>query len=783
MTASEPRSTDETAVTLRSLLSVSDTPGIDMESVRATQLEAVNTQTSARSFTLVVAWMAMALELAPVTPHWLIGAWFSIALLTLILRVRARNYKLADSRRVPASALRGEWVGGALSAVIMAAPIVGLASQGQAGPAANVWIIMAAAMALYGYTSAPLPILFCSMMPLTGIIATGSMLWLGNPELAAAAGLFTFTATLAVVIASGHLVRMEFIRRKADDRAETVSLLLREFEDTGADWLWQIDATRRIDRVSPRFAHAVGMEPAQLERKSFLELIAGDKWEVGRFPAALHDLANRLNRREAFSNLLVPVQIADRRRWWELSASPRFDADGSFIGFRGVGSDVTEQRDSAEKIAHLARFDGLTGLPNRLFINETLAGALEQATAWRRRCAFMMIDLDRFKAVNDTLGHPIGDRLLAQVAGRLKALCSDQVIAGRLGGDEFAVVLREISGTDVIEQLGRRIIEAISRPYDIDHHTLYVGASIGYAIGPRDGASVETLTRNADLALYRSKERGGSAYHGYEPTLHDQASERREIEIELRAALQKNEFEVVYQPVVHADGSVDGFEALLRWKNAKLGSVSPVKFIPVAEDTRLIGPIGEWVMMTACREAARWPSHTKVAVNVSAEQLSDPNFINCVVRALSHSGLPASRLELEVTESVFLREVSGALATLEQVRGLGVKLSLDDFGTGYSSLGYLRMGQFATIKIDRSFVQGALAGARESIAIIRAVVAMADSLEMSTTAEGVETAEEAAAIVKLGCKKLQGYHFGRPMPAHDALAIFGTQQGTIRSVA
>ncbi|MBX9728927.1 MAG: EAL domain-containing protein, partial [Sphingopyxis sp.] len=260
----------------------------------------------------------------------------------------------------------------------------------------------------------------------------------------------------------------------------------------------------------------------------------------------------------------------------------------------------------------------------------------------------------------------------------------------------------------------------------------------------------------------------------YEPQLHDQARERREIEIELRSALTKNEFEVVFQPVVHADGSVDGFEALLRWTSTKLGPVSPVKFIPVAEDSRLIGPIGEWVLQSACREAARWPQSTKVAVNVSAEQLASPGFVGAVMKALAHSGIAPARLELEVTESVFLREVSGAMATLDQVRALGVKLVLDDFGTGYSSLDYLRMGQFSTIKVDRSFVQGALAGARESIAIIRAVVALADSLEMSTTAEGVETLDEAKAIVALGCKKLQGYYFGRPMSAEDAMGIFHT---------
>jgi diguanylate cyclase (GGDEF)-like protein/PAS domain S-box-containing protein len=622
--------------------------------------------------------------------------------------------------------------------------------------------------------------MYAAVMPAVGIISAAALTIVGNLVGAIAAFAFTFIG-LAAILKVGHdFIRYEMVGRRAEEQTETVSLLLREFEDAGSDWLWQVDANRRITKASPRFAHAVGREPAELEGVSILQLLAGEHWSTGKFPPALHDLANRLNRKESFASLLVPVTLDERTRWWELSASPSYDSAGVFIGFRGVGSDVTEQRASADRIAHLARFDALTGLPNRLYLNETLAGALEQAAAWRRRCAFIMIDLDRFKAVNDTLGHPIGDRLLAQVAARMKQFGTESVIAGRLGGDEFGVVLREIDGVETVERLGQRIIDVVSRPYEIDQHTLYVGASLGYAVGPRDGATVEALTRNADLALYRSKDQGGGVINSYEPTLHDQARERREIEIELRSALGRDEFMVHYQPVVHCDGRVDGFEALLRWNSKKLGPVSPVKFIPVAEDTRLIGPIGEWVLQTACHEAARWPSNTKVAVNVSAEQLSSPGFVTSVMKALAHSGISPNRLELEVTESVFLREVSGAMATLDQVRALGVKLVLDDFGTGYSSLGYLRMGQFSTIKVDRSFVQGALKGARESIAIIRAVVALADSLEMSTTAEGVENQDEADAIVALGCKKLQGYHFGRPMSAEDAFSIF---DGNNRKVA
>ncbi|NCU11191.1 MAG: EAL domain-containing protein, partial [Sphingomonadaceae bacterium] len=437
----------------------------------------------------------------------------------------------------------------------------------------------------------------------------------------------------------------------------------------------------------------------------------------------------------------------------------------------------TEQRESSEKIAHMARFDTLTGLPNRMMVTEALGEAMRYADQWRTRCAFLMIDLDRFKAVNDTLGHLVGDQLLARVSERLKSIMTDNELVGRLGGDEFAIVIRDASDHTRVSAVAQAAIELLSRPYEVDHHTLYIGASVGSAIGPRDGSTVETLMRNADLALYRSKEEGGGIHHGYEPSLHQEAEERRKLEFSLRRALEKNELLLNYQPVVDSrDEQIVSFEALLRWNSDEHGFVSPAKFIPLAEDTRLIVPIGEWVLREACREATRWPRNVKVAVNVSGEQLLDPGFVASVVGALSSSGLPAQRLEIEVTESIFVRDATTARMALEQIMALGCGIALDDFGTGYSSLAYIRNLRFSTIKVDRSFVQGAAVGNPESLAIIRAVVAMAESLEMSTTAEGVETEHELEIIRGLGCRKIQGYYFGRPMPALEARGLFTATQ-------
>ena len=556
------------------------------------------------------------------------------------------------------------------------------------------------------------------------------------------------------------------------EKDEVVSLLLREFEESQADWLWETDTARRVRTVSPRFSFALGKTTAEINGQSFMQLISGETWETGQFDPSLHDLAERLKRRESFANLLVKVSLGRTQRWWELSGTPMLDEKGVHLGFRGVGSDVTEKRESSEKIAYLARYDTLTGLPNRLMLNEGLGDALRYAEQWRARCAFLMIDLDRFKAVNDSLGHLIGDQLLAQVSLRLKEVISENEQVGRLGGDEFAIVIRDASETGYVDKVARKVIDHLSRPYEIAHHTLYVGASVGYAIGPRDGATVEDLMRNSDLALYRAKDEGGGEHFKYEPSLHALAEERRRLEFSLRHAIERNELILNFQPVVDAfQENVISFEALLRWHSEEHGFVSPAKFIPLAEDTRLIVPIGEWVLEQACFEAINWPQHIRIAVNVSGEQLIEPGFASTVVRALTKSGLAAQRLEIEVTESIFLRDADLARAALEEIMALGCSVALDDFGTGYSSLGYLRKLRFSTIKVDRSFVQGAAKHHPESLAIIRAVVAMADSLEMSTTAEGVETAEEAEMIRQLGCKKIQGYYFGRPMSAADARLV------------
>ena len=710
---------------------------------------------------------------ARATPVLMLAGWAAVAIVVAVaVAMRRLATPKADDGYATITDLRGTVGEGVALAAVWSVPALLFGAQQGSAAAYGLWMVLSLLMTAAAVAMAPLALATMAFLSLLGTVVGIRLALAGDVVAASTTVLFTVLLVIACLNRARSLVMIRAARMALGERDETVSLLLREFEESGADWLWETDSARRVVKASPRFAFACGLDPLAINGMPFLQVLAGPTWESGNFSAGLRQLAEKLKARDSFRDLRLPVHVKGEERWWEIAASPRFDERGGFCGFRGVGSDVTEQRASADKINRMARFDTLTGLPNRLQVNETLVRAMAEADKWGSRCGFMMIDLDRFKAVNDTLGHPIGDRLLSRVSERLSQLMGDAAMCGRLGGDEFAVVIRDARDAHAVEALAHRIIETLSRPYEVDQHTLHVGASVGLAIGPRDGRTAEMLIRSADLALYRAKDAGRGVYRAYEPQLHVEAEERRVLEMALRKAIENNEMFLAYQPVVDAStGGLTGFEALLRWTHPKLGVISPAKFIPLAEEARLIGGIGEWVLRTACEEAAQWPSHIRVAVNASPDQLQNPGFVSEVVSALAHSGLSPERLELEVTESVFMHEGLGATRTLERVLDLGVRLSLDDFGTGYSSLGYLSRTRFSSIKIDRSFVQAASKGVREAIAIIRAVVALAKSLEMATTAEGVETEAEHQMVQDLGCTKVQGYYFGRPLPVEEARAL------------
>lgn len=770
-------------LSFKALLGLTEPVGLDGDVMRSIQARSMAQRTTLRvGLNLIFAILAIFLY-RNTAPAWALASWTIFFCGFHIASFRQFGARWVwDRPQFNREDVRRLNIHSAITAVMWGSAFALLGSSGTIMEMLGLWSIVLGMMVYASLLLPTAPMAATIFIGVTSFCAGLGFIYHGGYYLAVAAAGIGALLIMACLRSARAQILFEVANSIVQEKSETVSLLLREFEDSGADWLWQTDVSRCVTHVSPRFAYALGEDAKAVEGQPLLKLIAGDAWERGQYPAELHELADRLKRRESFSNLIVPVTFKGIQRWWELSASPRHAEDGNFLGFRGVGSDVTEQRESANKISHLARFDTLTGLPNRLQLNETLADALKDADKWRRRCGFLMIDLDRFKAVNDTLGHPVGDRLLAQVARRLQLIMTENELCGRLGGDEFAVVIKDANDAKYVSMLARRIIDSLSRPYEVDQNTLYIGASIGSALGPVDGRTVELLMRSADLALYRSKDQGGNTHHSYQHKLHANAEERRLMEFELRNALEREQMHVEYQPVVNAQGDnmLVGFEALLRWNNPKFGNVSPAKFIPVAEDARLIVAIGDFVLRKACKDAMSWPESTRVAVNISVDQLTSTNFVETVVSALHDSGLPAWRLELEVTESIFLRDGTLAVQVLDRIRGLGIKLSLDDFGTGYSSLGYLRNVRFDTIKVDRSFVQGAAKNKAESLAIIRAVVALADSLDIATTAEGVETESELAMIQQLGCKKIQGYYFGRPMIFADSLELF---KGPQRQVA
>jgi len=742
---------------------------IEWGRIRAAQLSAGRELSLFLLGANLVAAAMVASTFGTAVPLWQLAGW-GLATVAAASGVTVRRRRGQDGPGGFASLgdLRETAVDGVVLALVWAVPPLFFAASGT-GAAYGLWMILSVLMTAAAVAMAPLMLATVTFLSVVGAAVAGRLAWDGALAASIATLLFTALLILSCLDRARSLVVIRAAQLAVAERDDTVSLLLREFEDQTADWLWETDAARRVVKASPRFAFACGLDPLTINGMPFLQVLAGPSWETGNFAAGLRDLADKLKARDSFRDLRLPVIVDSEERWWEIAASPRYDEFGVFCGFRGVGSDVTEQRASADKINRMARYDTLTGLPNRLLVKETLTGVLAEADKWGGRCALLMIDLDRFKAVNDTLGHPVGDTLLIHVSARLDQMMTANEICGRLGGDEFAIVVRDARDTVAVQEVAQRVIETLSRPYEVDQHTLYIGASVGLAIGPRDGRTVETLVRSADLALYRSKDAGGNVCRLYEPQLHTEAEERRVLEIALRQAVEQGHMHLEYQPVVDADTArLIGFEALLRWAHPEFGNVSPTKFVPLAEEMRLIAPIGEWVLRAACAEAARWPDDVRVAVNVSPDQLHDPNFVTVVAQALSNTGLRADRLELEVTESVFMREGTGAVRVLERILQLGVHLSLDDFGTGYSSLGYLSRTSFSTIKVDRSFVQGASQGVREAVAIVRAVVALARSLGMATTAEGVETEAEYAMSQELGCSKVQGYYFSRPLPAAEA---------------
>src|SRR5262245_2067810 len=566
---------------------------------------------------------------------------------------------------------------------------------------------------------------------------------------------------------------------------------LRQREEETRDWnqrvntalnnmsqaLMMYDASGRLVMVNRRYHEMYGLSPDLIKPGVHIREALAHRKRSGTFPEDPDEYLETLLAAVAEGRPMIRViELEDGRA---IAVAMRPMTDGGWVV---THEDVTERRRAEKQIAHMARHDSLTDLPNRTLLRDRLAQALASV---RRggRVAVLYIDLDHFKAVNDTLGHHIGDELLKTVASRLHSSIREVDTVARVGGDEFAIIQTGVEQPTDTATLARRICDAIKAPYDLHGHAVVLDTSIGIAIAPNDGTEPNELLKNADMALYGAKADGRGSYRFFEAAMDARMKTRRALELALRKALGNGEFALHYQPLVRLhDSRVTCCEALLRWHHPKRGMIPPAEFVPVAEEIGLIVPLGEWVLRKACADAAHWPADVKVAVNLSAIQVMNRNLVPVVLGALAAAGLSATRLEIEITESVLMQNTDTTLAALHRLRQLGVRISMDDFGTGYSSLSYLRSFPFDKIKIDRGFVSG-LSDGDDAVAIVMAIAGLARNLGIVTTAEGVETEQQLHQVKVLGCSEMQGHLFSPPRPIEEIRRLLGPWPDEAQPVA
>ncbi|MCA6115329.1 EAL domain-containing protein [Bradyrhizobium sp. WSM 1738] len=560
-------------------------------------------------------------------------------------------------------------------------------------------------------------------------------------------------------------------------REQEEALRIKNFQfDTAINNMSQglcfFDSDHRLIVCNDRFVSMYDIAPDRVSPGMSLMEIVDLRFEAGSFPAMTRDEYLRWRTNVAVSNE-PKDSIVELMNGRTFKIRHRPMPGGGWVA---THEDITEQRQSEVRIEYMAHHDALTDLANRVLLNDRLEHALARIQN-AEMVAVHHLDLDQFKAVNDTFGHPFGDKLLKLVAERLRSLVAEADTIARMGGDEFVIVQAAIADPTEATSLAQRVIDTLSEPYGIDGQQAVIGVSIGISVGPSDGSNPDKLLRNADLALYRAKSDGRGTFRFFEPAMDLQMQTRRVMEQDLRKALPGGEFELHYQPVVNlASKEISGFEALIRWNHPTKGMISPATFIPLAEEIGFIVPMGEWVIRKACATAAQWPSPLHVAVNISAMQFRSPGLMQVIVGALAASGLAPTRLEIEITETVLLHNKEATLALLHQLRALGIRIAMDDFGTGYSSLTYLQSFPFDKIKIDRSFVKN-ITEDSSSLNIVRAVAALANGMGMTATAEGVETAEQLHSIASEGCTEMQGFLFSKPLPAAEIERQFLSARG------
>ncbi len=608
---------------------------------------------------------------------------------------------------------------------------------------------------------------FCAGLLVGSLLGSATAQWSEREGLLMAA--FAIMAVIVFLLLKRHEI--------SDERLATERRNLMTAVNNIPQGLVLYDASARIIICNRPYIEMFGLSPDVAKPGCTMHRLIAHRQETGSFEGDVDDFCDAIIGNVKLGRATRQLTQAPGGRAIEIVNKPLPEG-----GWVATIQDVTERTRTENKIAHMAHYDALTDLPNRVLFRERLERALK-AIRPDQQLAVMYIDIDEFKAVNDALGHQIGDELLRAIADRLRGCVGDTDVAARLGGDEFAVIQTAVRDQTETMQLLAAIYQSIRRPIDCSGHLITTDASIGIAVAPADGLDIDQLLRNADLALYGAKSDGRRTYRFFEAGMDARAKARRSLELELRQAIADGSFELHYQPLLHLEeGQVSCCEALVRWRHPERGTVSPADFIPIAEDTGLINDLGHWVLNTACREAMNWPEHVHVAVNVSPIQFKSQTLALNVAAALAATGLAPSRLELEITEAVLIRDDEAALDILHQLRELGVRIALDDFGTGYSSLSYLRSFPFDKIKIDRAFIKD-LAGTGASSTIVQAVVNIAAASDMTTTAEGVETEQQRNLLRILGCTEMQGYLFSRPVASADIRKLLSSHRETAVSVA
>ena len=706
--------------------------------------------------------------------RWFLGAWY-VGLLAVIargLRAWRRGQRRSPGLPTSSRALRRAAVNAAVLAAIWAlVPIV--LFPGADGPRQLIIATMITGiMCAGGFALATTPVAGTLYVLVLGISCSIAVVRTDFP-LAGPLALLLIVYSLVVLTVVWTTARLFGARLKAEAAAErhneVIGLLLRDFEEHASDVLWEVDAAGHFCHVSPRLLGLFGLPAAQLSASPALDLLAG--LVTDEHAHQLAALRDSLEAAVPFSRLPLALTREGHTRWWSLTAKPLFDVTGRRTGWRGVAADITDAQRANRQLTWLAHFDTLTGLANRYQFRSDLADLLRPAVGGPRPFAVLCLDLDHFKTINDTLGHAVGDGVLQEVARRLLGRTRRSDTVARLGGDEFAVILRDVETQAEAGVLTQRLLDGLQSPVDVQGTRILVRTSVGIAIAPRDGSEIDALLNHADLALYAAKSEGRGEFRFFAPQMGAQTRRRLSIEHALRGAVARRELSLAFQPIVSlAAWQVLGFEALLRWEHPELGAVLPAEFIPVAEETGLIDEIGQWVLDEACRQAVRWPDALTVSVNVSPVQAMSQNLLQAAMSALRRHGLPAGRLELEITESVFISDVPATVEVMRSLHAAGLRIALDDFGTGYSSLAYLRRFPFDTIKIDSSFVHE-LMDRHDAQAIVGMIVGLARALHMRIVAEGVERPDQARALHWHGCDALQGAVLAEPMPAGEVPAF------------